>query len=243
VDITKQPMEVGPTMHYIMGGIRVDADTGESRVPGLFAAGECSGGMHGANRLGGNSLSDLIVFGRRAGLGAAEYAKKLNASPAIDEEQIQGAVNEMEEPLNRADGVNPYEVQRDMHEIMSTYVGIFRVEADLVTGIEKLQALKEKLKRVGAKGGKVYNPGWHLCRDLRNMMICSEAIARSALSRKESRGAHSRLDYPNTEADWGKNNTSCSRSGEEMKLEHTPLPEMPEDLKQLFAKKKETANA
>jgi succinate dehydrogenase / fumarate reductase flavoprotein subunit len=243
VDITKQPMEVGPTMHYIMGGIRVDADTGESRVPGLFAAGECSGGMHGANRLGGNSLSDLIVFGRRAGLGAAEYAKKMNTRPAINEEQIQGAIDEMEEPLKRPDGVNPYEVQRDMHEIMSTYVGIFRVEADLVTGIEKLEALKEKLKRVGAKGGKVYNPGWHLCRDLKNMMICSEAIARSALSRKESRGAHSRLDYPNTEADWGKSNTSCSRSGEEMKLEHTPLPEMPEDLKQLFAKKKETANA
>lgn len=237
VDITAGPMEVGPTMHYIMGGVRVDADTAMSRVPGLFAAGECSGGMHGANRLGGNSLSDLIVFGRRAGIGAAEYVRKLSGSPSIDKDQIQDAINEMEEPFNRKDGKNPYDVLKEMNKIMSTYVGIFREEGDLKTGVAKLEELREQIKHAGAKGGKAFNPGWHMCRDLKNMLICSEAIARSALSRKESRGAHSRLDFPNTEADWGTKNTACSKSGEEMKLEHTPKPEMPEELKKLFAKK------
>jgi succinate dehydrogenase / fumarate reductase flavoprotein subunit len=224
-------------MHYIMGGIRVDADTAMSSVPGLFAAGECSGGMHGANRLGGNSLSDLIVFGRRAGMGACDYVSKLSTQPNIDKDQIQEAIAEMEEPFNRKEGKNPYDVLKELNKIMSTYVGIFREEADLKTGVAKLEELKAQVKQAGAKGGKAYNPGWHMCRDLKNMIICSEAIARSALSRKESRGAHSRLDYPNTEKDWEGKNTACSRSGEDMKLEHTPKPEMPEDLKKLFAKK------
>lgn len=237
VDITAGPMEVGPTMHYIMGGIRVDADTAMSSVPGLFAAGECSGGMHGANRLGGNSLSDLIVFGRRAGMGACDYVSKLSAQPTIDKDQIQEAIAEMEEPFNRKDGKNPYHILKEMNKIMSTYVGIFREEGDLKTGVAKLEELRAQVKQAGAKGSKAYNPGWHMCRDLKNMLICSEAIARSALSRKESRGAHSRLDYPNTEKDWEGKNTACSRSGEDMKLEHTPKPEMPEDLKKLFAKK------
>ncbi|MBU6451961.1 MAG: fumarate reductase/succinate dehydrogenase flavoprotein subunit [Cyanobacteria bacterium REEB67] len=243
VDITAGPMEVGPTMHYIMGGVRVEADTAMTRVPGLFAAGECSGGMHGANRLGGNSLSDLVVFGRRAGMGAAEYVKNMSAYPAINPDDIKAAIREMEEPFERKDGKNPYDVMKELHKTMSTYVGIFREEKDLEVGIEKLQEIKKSLKDVAAKGSKAYNPGWHMCRDLRNMLICSEAIARSALSRKESRGAHSRLDYTETdETTWGKVNTACSMDGDQMKLEHTPKPEMPDELKQLFVKKKEAAN-
>ena len=243
VDITAGPMEVGPTMHYIMGGVRVDADTAMTRVPGLFAAGECSGGMHGANRLGGNSLSDLIVFGRRAGMGAAEYVKKLSGTPSINNDDIQAAIKEMDEPFERKEGKNPYDIMKELHKTMSTYVGIFREEKDMQTGIAKLEELKAQIKLAGAKGTKAYNPGWHMCRDLRNMLICSEAIARSALSRKESRGAHSRLDYPDLdEGQWGKVNTACSLDGQGMKLEHTPKPEMPDDLKALFVKKKEPAN-
>ncbi len=245
VDITAGPMEVGPTMHYIMGGIRVDADTQMSQVPGLFAAGECSGGMHGANRLGGNSLSDLIVFGRLAGLGAAEYVKKLSASPACANDQIEAAIEEMEEPFKKAenaDAKNPYEVHKHLNQIMSTYVGIYRNEDDLKVGIQKLQELKKEVSKVATKGSKAYNPGWHMCRDLKNMMIASEAIALSALSRKESRGAHSREDFEKTDAELGKFNTAISRDGDSMKLEKTALPEMPADLKKLFVKK-ETANA
>ncbi|HEY9788307.1 MAG TPA: fumarate reductase/succinate dehydrogenase flavoprotein subunit [Candidatus Obscuribacterales bacterium] len=240
VDITKQPMEVGPTAHYIMGGVRVDADTQESRVPGLFACGEVSGGMHGANRLGGNSLSDLIVFGRRAGLGAAEYVKALKSTPAVSEDAIKDAIAEMELPFKIGqsnEAKNPYDLHKQLNSIMGTYVGIFREEGDLKTGIEKLQDLKEQVKKAGAKGSKAYNPGWHMCRDLRNLLVASEAIARSALSRKESRGAHSRIDYESTDPEQGKANTSVFKSGDEMKLEKTPLPEMPSELKELFAKK------
>jgi succinate dehydrogenase / fumarate reductase flavoprotein subunit len=238
VDITAVPMEVGPTMHYIMGGIRVDADTGESRVQGLFGAGECTGGMHGSNRLGGNSLSDLIVFGRRAGRGAAEYASALNGIPQTSKEQIEEAIREMEAPLNRPNGHNPYHLQKELHEIMSMKVGIFREEADLTKAIDELAVLKKKVKEVGGVGSsKVYNPGWHLCRDMHNMMIAAEAIARSALSRKESRGAHSRLDYTATDDKLGKENTSCSRDGDQMKLVKTPIPEMPADLQEFFTKK------
>jgi succinate dehydrogenase / fumarate reductase flavoprotein subunit len=243
VDITAGPMEVGPTMHYIMGGVRVDADTAMTRVPGLFAAGECSGGMHGANRLGGNSLSDLVVFGRRAGMGAADYAKKITTELSINKEAIDAAINELEEPFLRKDGKNPYDIMKELHTTMATYVGIFREEKELEIGIAKLAEIRSNIKLAGAKGTKAYNPGWHMCRDLRNMLICSEAIARSALSRKESRGAHSRLDYTETdETVWGKVNTACSLDGDKMKLEHTPKPEMPDDLKQLFVKKKEAAS-
>jgi succinate dehydrogenase / fumarate reductase flavoprotein subunit len=251
VDITAGPMEVGPTMHYIMGGIRVEADTAMSTVPGLFAAGECSGGMHGANRLGGNSLSDLIVFGRRAGMGAANYVKDERSMPAINTADIEAAIAELEAPFERKDGKNPYDVMKELHTTMATYVGIFREEKDLETGIAKLEELKEEIKQVGAKGSKAYNPGWHMCRDLRNMLICSEAIARSAHSRQESRGAHSRLDYTDlNEEKWGQVNSSCSLEGGfkaytetvKMKLEHTPKPVMPDDLKELFVKKKEASN-
>ncbi|MBC7999931.1 MAG: fumarate reductase/succinate dehydrogenase flavoprotein subunit [Leptolyngbya sp.] len=241
VDITAGPMEVGPTMHYIMGGIRVEADTQQTRVPGLFAAGECSGGMHGANRLGGNSLSDLIVFGRLAGLGAAEYVKGLgNNALAINNDHIEAAIKEMDEPFEigkQADAKNPYDIQKELNQIMSTYVGIFRNEEDLTTGIAKLKNLKEQVKKAGVKGSKVFNPGWHMCRDLTNMMIASEAIAHSALSRKESRGAHSRLDFTELDPELAKFNTSISKDGDAMKLEKTAKPVMPEELKELFAKK------
>lgn len=243
VDITTGPMEVGPTMHYIMGGIKVDADTAQTRVPGLFAAGECSGGMHGANRLGGNSLSDLIVFGRRAGRGAADYAANIKAMPKISEAEIKSAIEEMEAPCKRTGGPNPFKLQQKMHEITSNGFGIFREEADIKKGIEQLDGLKEEIKNVYAAGGKTYNPGWHLARDLNHMMIAAEAIGRSAYSRKESRGAHSRLDFPDTDDSLGHENTSISRNADgSMKLEKTPLPQMPAELKDLL-KKKETVNA
>lgn len=245
VDITAGPMEVGPTMHYIMGGVRVDAETQESRVGGLFAAGECSGGMHGGNRLGGNSLSDLIVFGKRAGAGAAAYAKKMEGKPNVSDDLVNAAKAEMEEPFSRPDGINPYDIAKQLNQIMSTHVGIYREEKDMEEGIKKLEALKDQVKKVGIKGVRAYNPGWHLCRDLKNMIIASEAIARSALSRKESRGAHSRLDYPDIDEEvWGQVNSSISRNADgTMKLELTPKPEMPADLKALFVKKEPVKNA
>lgn len=237
VDITAGPMEVGPTMHYIMGGIRVDADTAGTRVPGLFAAGEVAGGMHGSNRLGGNSLSDLIVFGQRAGAGAAEFAKKIGGQPKINDADVNAAIDELEAPFTRTNGLNPYDVQTKMHEIMSKYVGIFREENDLKQGITELEALQVEVDNAKAQGTKLFNPGWHLALNLKTMLICSLAIAKAALLRKESRGAHSRLDYPNTEANFGKFNYSSSLEGGKMTLKESPLNEMPEDLKKLFSKK------
>ena len=237
VDITAGPMEVGPTMHYIMGGIRVDADTAGTRVPGLFAAGEVAGGMHGSNRLGGNSLSDLIVFGQRAGAGAAEYAKTLGSQPQINDAAVNSAVDELEAPFKRANGLNPYDVQTKMHEIMSKYVGIFREEGDLKEGIHQLEALQSDVDNVKATGSKLFNPGWHLCLNLKTMLIASQSIAKAALLRKESRGAHSRLDFPNTEPNFGKFNYSTSLDGGKMTIKELPLSEMPEELVKLFAKK------
>jgi len=243
VDITKTPMEVGPTMHYIMGGVRVDADTGESpKVPGLFAAGEVSGGMHGANRLGGNSLSDLIVFGCRAGAGAAAYAKKMSSKPTVSDAEVKTAIADLEDPFSRPNGTNPYDVVKELNVCMSSLVGIFRVEEDLAKAVEKLQELKEKAKLVGIKGEKKFNPGWHMCRDLRHLLIASEAIARSAQFRKESRGAHSRVDFPKTDPEWGKYNTAIFHKDGKMQVEKSALPEMPEELKKLF-NKKEPAHA
>lgn len=235
VDITTQKMEVGPTAHYIMGGVRVEADTCQSKVPGLFAAGEVAGGMHGANRLGGNSLSDLVVFGRRAGTGASDYVDALKDSPSINEKDIDAAIEELEAPLKREGGINPYDVHKEMNQIMSTHVGIFREKDEMAEGIKKLEALKEKIAQVSVDADKRFNPGWHLCRDLKNMIIAAEAIARSAHSREESRGAHSRLDFPDADdKKWGTLNSSCSKDGDKMKLDHTELPEMPADLKELF---------
>ncbi len=234
VDITKQAMEVGPTVHYIMGGIRVDADTGASTLPGLFAAGEAAGGMHGANRLGGNSLSDLLVFGRRAGLGAVQYARSLTRTPQINQDEVEAAAREMLAPFERTEGENPYLLHGELQNTMQDYVGIFRTEEDLKKGLAKIEELRERAARVRADGSRLYNPGWHLARDLKNMVTVAESIARSALVRKESRGAHSRLDYPKTDEAFGKVNVAVARDGDRMNVYTTPLPEMPEELKALF---------
>lgn len=234
VDITKQAMEVGPTVHYIMGGIRVDADTGASTLPGLFAAGEAAGGMHGANRLGGNSLSDLLVFGRRAGLGAVQYARSLTRTPQVNRDEVEAAAREMLAPFERTEGENPYLLHGELQNTMQDYVGIFRTEEDLKKGLAKIEELRERAARVRADGSRLYNPGWHLARDLKNMITVAESIARSALVRKESRGAHSRLDYPKTDEAFGKVNVAVARDDDRMKVYTTPLPEMPEELKALF---------
>ena len=236
VDITKGPMEVGPTCHYMMGGIRVDAETAQSNVPGLFAAGEAAAGLHGANRLGGNSLSDLLVFGRRAGMASSQQAAQV-ASPALDNAQIEDAAREMLDPFERAGGESPYDVHHDLQETMQNYVGIFRSDEDLRRGLEELQLLKQRTARVHAQGSRLFNPGWHLARDLKSMMTVSEAVALSALERCESRGAHSRIDYPQYDATWGKRNNIIARDGETMRLSRSPIADMPAELKQIMDEK------
>jgi len=234
VDITKHPMEVGPTCHYMMGGIRVDAETAESTVPGLFAAGEAAAGLHGANRLGGNSLSDLLVFGRRAGLFAAEHANR-TAPPAIDSAQIEAGARELAAPFEHAGGESPYAVQRDLQETMQNLVGIFRNDADLKKALEELEKLKARADRVSIEGSRLYNPGWHLARDLQSMLTVAEAVAISAIARTESRGAHSRIDFPQLDAEWGRKNNTVVRENTEMKLRQSPVPAVPDELKQLLA--------
>jgi len=237
VDITKGPMEVGPTCHYMMGGILVEAETAESNVPGLFAAGEAAAGLHGANRLGGNSLSDLLVFGRRAGLSAAEHAKQVSP-PSVDDAQVEEATREMLEPFERSDGDSPYDLHRDLQENMQNYVGIFRSEEDLKRGLDEIQKLKQRAARVHVDGSRLFNPGWHLARDLKAMLTVSEAVALSALERKESRGAHSRIDYPNYDEQWSKLNNIISRDGEAMRLSQEPVAEMPPELKEILVEGK-----
>jgi succinate dehydrogenase / fumarate reductase flavoprotein subunit len=239
VDITKQPMEIGPTMHYIMGGIRVDPDTAAATVPGLFAAGEVAAGLHGANRLGGNSLSDLIVFGRRAGMGAADYARRLGAMPQPAPSDIEAEAKAMLAPLERGSGESPYDVQKSLQQCLDTYVGIFRKQQDLERALEELQRIAQRSRAVRAQGGRVYNPGWHLARDLGNMIVVAEGVTRSALLRKESRGAHSRLDFPNPDPQFGKVNHCMTLKNGELDVRATPLPEMPEELKALFEPAKE----
>jgi succinate dehydrogenase / fumarate reductase, flavoprotein subunit len=236
VDITKGPMEVGPTCHYMMGGIRVDAETAQSNVPGLFAAGEAAAGLHGANRLGGNSLSDLLVFGRRAGLEAADHAKQVG-SAVVDEAQIDAASREMLAPFERDHGDSPYELHLQLQETMQNSVGIFRSEEDLKRSLDEIQSLKRRTKNVRVEGSRLFNPGWHLARDLQSMLTVSEAVALSALERKESRGAHSRIDFPNYDAQWSKLNNIILRDGEAMKLSHASISEMPNDLKQIMEQK------
>ncbi len=235
VDITRQPMEVGPTVHYMMGGVRVDPETAASTVPGLFAAGEVAGGMHGANRLGGNSLSDLLVFGRRAGLGAAAYARDLPALPTLDEAAVEAAARELLAPFERAEGEDPYAVHRALQATMQDCVGIFRTEADLERGLAEIERLKARAARVKVDGSRLYNPGWHLARDLGHMLTVAEAIARSALLRTESRGAHSRLDYPNADPALGRVNVAVARDPDgRMTVRTTPLPEMPAELRAIL---------
>jgi len=235
IDITEQPMEVGPTTHYIMGGIHVDPDTQMSRVPGLFAAGECAAGINGANRLGGNSLSDLLVFGKRAGEFAARFAKD-NSLGKIDNGTIDTMAREALAPFeSRGRGSeNPYEIQGDLQELMQDNVGIVRTESEMQLALEQLEKLKERANRSGVVGHREFNPGWHTALDLKNLLTASEAITRAALERKESRGAQFREDYPNKEERFAKVNTMISKAEDgSMEIRLEPLPEMPEYLKRV----------
>jgi succinate dehydrogenase / fumarate reductase flavoprotein subunit len=236
VDITKEPMEVGPAQHYVMGGVEVDPDTAAvPGVPGLFAAGEVSGGMHGSNRLGGNSLSDLLVFGRRAGLGAAEYLDAITARPAAPDAELDAARDEVLVPLERADGENPYTVHHEIQQTMSDLVGIIRRESEIKTALSELEKLRERAEKIGAPGGRAYNPGWHLALDLRNILLIAQCVAQAALERQESRGGHTRDDYPDMSPEWRKVNLICSLdAGGDVTLRQQPMVPMRPDLLELF---------
>jgi len=232
VDITQGPMEVGPTCHYMMGGIRVDAETAQSTVPGLFAAGEAAAGLHGANRLGGNSLSDLLVFGRRAGVAAAEHANR-SGPVEVDAQQVLEGTREVLEPFERTAGESPYQIHRELEDTMQNHVGIFRNEEDLKRGLGELELLNARVARLKVDGSRLFNPGWHLARDLKSMLTVSEAVAVSAQARKESRGAHSRIDYPNYDESWARHHNIIVRDGDRMTLKQAPVPEMPDELKKI----------
>jgi succinate dehydrogenase / fumarate reductase, flavoprotein subunit len=217
VDITKEPMEVGPTCHYVMGGIEVDADTGAATVPGLFAAGECSGGMHGSNRLGGNSLSDLLVFGRRAGLGAADYVRALSSRPKVSEDAVETAAKRalapFETPTNGATAENPYTLQLELQQSMNDLVGIIRKAGEITEALGRIDQFRERFKHVHVEGHRQYNPGWNLALDLRNLLLVSECVAKAALERTESRGGHTRDDHPGMDSSWRKVLLVCSAAG------------------------------
>jgi len=238
IDITKQPMEVGPTTHYVMGGIRVDSDTQMSRVPGLFAAGECAAGINGANRLGGNSLSDLLVFGKRAGEFAAKFAKK-NQHGAVNTSEIENVVRETLRPFEQREGENPYTLQRDLQETMQDNVGIVRTETEMKSQLDHLRTLWERTNQVGVSGNREFNPGWHTALDLKNLLTVSEAVTRAALERKESRGAQFREDYPEKDERFAKVNTVISQKVDgTMQVRLEPLPEMADYLKQIIEEMK-----
>jgi succinate dehydrogenase / fumarate reductase flavoprotein subunit len=236
VDITTGPMEVGPTMHYMMGGIRVDAETGATTRAGLYAAGEVAAGLHGANRLGGNSLSDLLVFGQRAGMAAAQAARSartaVTASDGLEAE-AEEAVAALEAPFTRTGGEDPYRLHEELRTTMQTRVGIFRTEDDLTEALERIRQLRARSANVAADGPKSYNPGWNLVFELRNMLVVAEAITQSALARTESRGAHSRLDYPATDPEWEHKNVVVCPGGEEMVVETTPVVALSAELRSL----------
>ncbi|MGV0749636.1 fumarate reductase/succinate dehydrogenase flavoprotein subunit [Mycolicibacter minnesotensis] len=242
VDITKDAMEVGPTCHYVMGGIEVDPDTGAAAVPGLFAAGECSGGMHGSNRLGGNSLSDLLVFGRRAGLGAAQYVQRLNTRPAVTPAALEAAAELALAPFNGPAGggtpENPYTLHSELQQSMNDLVGIIRNAGELEQALVRLEEFKARFAAVTVEGGRHYNPGWHLAVDLRNMLLVSECVAKAALQRTESRGGHTRDDHPGMDANWRKTLLVCrvADSSAVPDITITPEPQtgMREDLLELF---------
>ena len=237
IDITQEPMEVGPTTHYMMGGVRVDADTQMSDVPGLFAAGECAAGLHGANRLGGNSLSDLLVFGKRAGEYAARFAKE-NATVTLDSSQIDATAREALEPFER-NGENPYQVQHDLQRMMQDLVGIVRREDEMERALEELGKLRERARNAGVVGNREYNGGWHTALDLHNLLTVSELITCAAIERKESRGAHFRDDYPQKSEATGTCNIILQRSDSgELNLKREPLRELPSELKQVIEEMK-----
>ena len=234
VDITKEPMEVGPTCHYMMGGVRVDAVSQASTVPGLFAAGEVAAGAHGANRLGGNSLSDLLVFGRRAGLYAAEYADSLTSRPVVDPGRVDELAGEDLRPFDTAGSENPYAIQQDLQECMQALVGIIRTEDELTKAIEELAVLGDRVGRVRVEGHRQYNPGWHLALDLGPLLTVSECIARAAWQRRESRGAQTRDDYPTTDPELGKVNVVVRQRAGELDVAVEPRPPLPDDLQALL---------
>ncbi|HTI65428.1 MAG TPA: fumarate reductase/succinate dehydrogenase flavoprotein subunit [Gemmatimonadaceae bacterium] len=238
IDITKEPMEIGPTTHYVMGGIRVDGDTQMTTVPGLFACGECAAGLHGSNRLGGNSLSDLVVFGKRAGEYAASFAKQHGAA-GIDETQVTAAEREALLPFERQSAEGPYQVQDALQETMQDLVGIVRAQHEMEQALERLEALKQRARCVGVRGNREYNPGWHTALDLTNLLTVSEAITRSAIERKESRGGHFRDDFPEKDPAYGTFNIVVRKgSGGEMQIAREPIPPMPDHLKAVIEEMK-----
>ncbi|MGH7803997.1 MAG: FAD-binding protein, partial [Candidatus Binatia bacterium] len=241
IDITKEPMEVGPTTHYVMGGVRVDADTQMSTVPGLFAAGECAAGINGANRLGGNSLSDIIVFGRRAGEFAAKFAKE-NGAGRVDEAAVDAAAKRALEPFERGvagKGEGPYAIQHDLQKAMQDLVGIVRRKDEMERALEVIARLWERARSVGVTGNREYNPGWHTALELANLLTVSEAVTLSALERKESRGAHFRDDFPDKVPEWAKVNLVARKGpGGAVEIRREPIPPMPAELKAVIEEMK-----
>jgi succinate dehydrogenase / fumarate reductase, flavoprotein subunit len=234
IDITKSPMEVAPTVHYVMGGVRVEAGTGATTVPGLFAVGEVAAGLHGANRLGGNSLGDLLVFGKRAGERAAAYVGGLRAAPQVDEPQAEEERTLLQRPFEGDGQENPFGLHEELQEVMSTHAGIARTGEGLAQGLEKVGALQKRAEELRVGGSRLFNPGWHTCRDVRFMLTLCEAIFRSAIERQESRGAHWRLDYPDQDPRWGTLNVVVNRDDGKMKATTRPVPQMPLDLARLI---------
>ncbi|MEV6238853.1 fumarate reductase/succinate dehydrogenase flavoprotein subunit [Lentzea sp. NPDC051838] len=234
VDITAQPMEVGPTCHYVMGGVEVDPDTGSSSVAGLYAAGEVSGGMHGSNRLGGNSLSDLLVFGRRAGAGAAEYVRALDTRPSVSEDIVEEARATALKPFQQEGGENPYTLHMELQQSMNDLVGIIRRQGEMEEALQRLEKLKERAQSLTVEGHQQFNPGWHLALDLRNMLLVSECVAKAALLRTESRGGHTRDDHPVMDAEWRRKLLVCNVDGDGVSVEEKPQIPIRNDLLDLF---------
>ena len=233
IDITKSPMEVAPTIHYVMGGVRVEAGTAATSLPGLFAAGEVAAGLHGSNRLGGNSLSDLLVFGKRAGEHAAGYAKGVAAVPKLDDAQADEERRLLQRPFESGGTENPYTLHEDLQGVMAEHAGIARTGEGLRQGLNKVLALQERWERVHVGGSMLFNPGWHECRDVRFMLTLAEAIFRCAIEREESRGSHWRLDFPDQNPEWGRKNLVAVQEGGRMVVRTRPVPQMPPELERL----------
>ncbi|HYM68843.1 MAG TPA: FAD-binding protein [bacterium] len=237
IDITKSPMEVAPTIHYVMGGVRVAAGEGATTVPGLYAGGEVAAGLHGANRLGGNSLSDLVVFGKRAGEHAARYVKGLDREPRVDDGQADAERQLLLRPFEGNGAENPYQLHEELQEVMGAHAGIARTGDELKAGLEKILALHARADRLHVGGSQLFNPGWHTCRDVRFMLVLCEAIVRSAIERTESRGAHWRLDFPDQHGEWGRKNLVVKRTDAGMAVSTRPVPQMPPELARLLEPK------